>query len=198
VLTGDHLRHIEPHDEGVDAQVTRSSATKGHTEAEELFFAAIEGARERLWLTTAYFAPRRAFTEALLRAVERGVDVRLLVNGPHIDKEIVRRAGHASYDHLLENGVRIFEFQPTMLHAKTLVIDERWATIGSINFDDRSFRLHEELNLSVSDDGCATELGGHFDEDLARSEELTLEAWRARPAHTRAIEKGSAILKRQL
>ncbi|MEX2274968.1 MAG: phospholipase D-like domain-containing protein [Actinomycetota bacterium] len=198
VLTGDRLRHIDPYDDGVDAQVTRSSATKGHTEAEELFFAAIEGAQQRLWLTTAYFAPRRAFVDAIVRAVGRGADVRLLVNGPNIDKQIVRRAGHASYDRLLQHGVRIFEFQPTMLHAKVMVIDRRWATIGSINFDDRSFRLHEELNLSVSDDGCASELAGHFDDDLARAEELTLDAWRARPAHTRAVEKGSALLKRQL
>ncbi|MEX0990255.1 MAG: phospholipase D-like domain-containing protein [Actinomycetota bacterium] len=198
VLTGDHLALVDPFDDGVDAQVTRSSATKGHTEAEELFFAAIEGSRERLWLTTAYFAPRRAFVDALTRASDRGVDVRLLVNGPHIDKRIVRRAGHASYSTLLEHDIRIFEFQPTMLHAKILLIDGRWATIGSINFDDRSFRLHEELNLSISDPGCTDRLAGHFEEDLGRAEEMTLEAWHARPAHRRALETGSALVRRQL
>ena len=104
-------------------QVVRSSAGVGDTNAEALFFLAIACARERLDLTAAYFAPRPAFVQALCDAAARGVDVRVLVPGPYIDKGVVRVAGRAVYDELLECGVRVFEYQPTMLHAKSISID---------------------------------------------------------------------------
>jgi PLD-like domain len=119
ILSGpDHLPDIDGFDDGVQVQVTRSTAEKGSTDAEHLFYAAIACARERIWLTTAYFAPRRAFVEALCEAVGRGVDVRVLTNGPHIDKQVVRQAGHRTYQRMLECGVRIFEYQRTMLHGR--------------------------------------------------------------------------------
>jgi cardiolipin synthase len=179
-------------------QVTRSTAEKGATDAEHLFYAAIACAQERIWLTTAYFAPRRAFVEALCEAVGRGVDVRVLTNGPHIDKQVVRQAGHRTYERMLECGVRIFEYQRTMLHAKVMMVDASWATVGSINFDNRSFALNDELNLSLRDRGVVAGLEKHFLADLDESRELVLAAWRSRPVAMRARELASAAVRREL
>ena len=193
-----HLPDLDGFDDGVQVQVTRSSAEKGSTDAEQLFYTAIACARERLWLTTAYFAPRRAFVDALCEAVRRGVDVRVLVNGPHIDKNLVRRAGQQAYDRLLASGVRIFEYQRTMLHTKTLAVDSAWATVGSINFDNRSFSLNDELNLAVRDPAVVATFEKHFLADLDDAVELGLAAWRARPLAQRAREVGGALLRREL
>ncbi|MFL6190859.1 MAG: phospholipase D-like domain-containing protein, partial [Actinomycetes bacterium] len=106
ILSGrDHLPDVRGVEDGILAQVTRSTAEKGSTDAEHLFYAAIACARERIWLTTAYFAPRRAFVDALCDAVRRGVEVRVLTNGPHIDREVVRQAGRRTYQRMLECGV---------------------------------------------------------------------------------------------
>jgi len=94
-------------------------------------------------LTADYFVPRPAFTDAVIETARRGVQVRVLVPGPHIDKGLVRVAGRATYKTLLDAGVRIFEYQPTMLHAKSLVVDGAWASVGTVNFDNRSFQLHD-------------------------------------------------------
>jgi cardiolipin synthase len=199
ILTGrEHLPDLEGFDDGVQVQVTRSTAQKGSTDAEHLFYAAIACARERLWLTTAYFAPRQAFVDALCAAVGRGVDVRVLVNGPHIDKETVRQAGRRSYDALLACGGRIFEYQRTMIHAKVLVVDSAWATVGSINFDNRSFALNDELNLSVRDRAVVAEFEKHFLADVDDAVELDLARWRARPLSAKAKELGSALVNREL
>src|SRR6266700_2062319 len=193
-----HLPDLRGDDDGVQAQVTRSAAEKGSTDAEQLFYSAIVGARSRIWLTTAYFAPRRAFVEALCEAVERGVDVRLLTNGPHIDKQVVRQAGHCSYQRLLDCGVRVFEYQRTMLHAKTLLVDDQWATVGSINFDNRSFALNDELNISFRDPGLVATLEKHFLQDVEDACELDAPAWRARPLSARVRELGGSLLRREL
>jgi len=199
ILSGtDHLPDLDGFDDGVQVQVTRSTAEKGSTDAEHLFYAAIACARERIWLTTAYFAPRRAFVEALCEAVGRGVDVRVLTNGPHIDKQVVRQAGHRTYERMLQCGVRIFEYQRTMLHAKVMVVDANWATVGSMNFDNRSFALNDELNLSLRDKGIVAGLEKHFLTDLDDARELGLAAWRARPLRLRARELASAAVRREL
>ncbi|MBW3594266.1 MAG: cardiolipin synthase B [Actinobacteria bacterium] len=198
ILTGRHLPSVDGFDDGVRAQVTRSSAKKGSTEAEQLFYTAIVGAREKLWITTAYFAPRQAFVDVLKDAVDRGVDVRLIVNGPHIDHDLVRRAGHVSFGELLDGGVRIFEYQRTMLHAKVTVVDGVWSSIGSMNFDNRSFALNDELNLSIQDAAVAREFEAHFEQDLADSIELTPESWKDRPLSGRAKEMAAALIRREL
>ena len=199
ILSGrDHLPDVRGFGDGVQVQVTRSTAQKGSSDAEHLFYAAIACAQERLWLTTAYFAPRRAFVDALSDAVRRGVDVRVLTNGPHIDKQVVRQAGRRSYQQLLECGVRLFEYQRTMLHAKTMLVDSAWATVGSINFDNRSFSLNDELNLSVREPAVVAELEKHFLDDTDDATELDLASWRARPLPARARELGSAAVRREL
>lgn len=198
ILAGRHLPDVAAFDDGVPAQATRSSATKGSTEAEQLFYAAIESARKKLWITTAYFAPRQAFVEVLADAVGRGVDVRLIVNGPHIDHALVRHAGHVSFAELLETGVRIFEYHRTMLHAKVAVVDGAWSTIGSMNFDNRSFSLNDELNLSIQDAGIAAEFESHFESDLGDCIELTPAMWSRRPFGMRAKEAAAALIRREL
>ena len=199
ILSGsEHLPDVQGFEDGIQVQVTRSTAEKGSTDAEHLFYAAITCARERIWVTTSYFAPRRAFVEALCAASARGVDVRVLTNGPHINKQVVRQAGHLTYERMLECGVRIFEYQRTMLHAKVLIVDANWATVGSINFDNRSFALNDELNLSVRDRAVVAELERHFRADIDDAVELDLAGWRARPAVVRARELASAAVRREL
>jgi len=195
ILTGRHLPHISGFEDGIDVQVTRSSATKGSTDIEELFYAAIAGARDRLWVTTAFFVPPDAFADALCALARRGVDVRILVNGPHIDKEVLRRAAQRSYDRLLMCGVRIFEYQRTMLHAKTLMVDGAWASVGSNNFTNRSLALNSELSFSVSDRRIVAQLEEHFRDDLRAANEFDLESWRNRPLRKRAIERATSPVR---
>jgi cardiolipin synthase len=198
VLAGRHLPQLPVFDDGVEVQVSKSSARQGRTAAEALAFVAIFGAQERLWFTTAYFAPRVALIEALVAAAERGVDVRILVNGPHIDKEVVRRVGQRSYGKLLEAGVRIFEYQKTMMHAKVVLGDGCWANVGSANFDNRSLALQDEMNCSVLDATIVTELEKHFFEDFDASEEIDMQRWRHRPLRSRALEAASESLRHSL
>lgn len=179
-------------------QLVRSRAGVGDTNVEALYFLAIACARERIELTAAYFAPRPAFVDALVEAARRGVRVRVLVPGEHIDKQFVRLAGQAVYERLLAAGVRIWEYGPTMLHAKVMTVDGRWSSVGSVNFDNRSFQLHDEATLSVQSAAFAAELGEQFERDLAVSEEIDPAAWRRRAAHRRIGERLLTYLRREL
>lgn len=175
--------------------MTRSSpAAGGGTAASHLFWSVIAGTRERQWVTTANFTSGPAFIEVLCAAAGRGVDVRILGNGRHIDKAVVRRASQSSYGALLEAGVRMFEYQRTMLHAKVLIAGG-WANIGSSNFDHRSFGLDDELNVAFSDPGLVSELEKHFLADLDESEEMDLHRWRARPLHRRVVEHAGDLAR---
>ena len=199
VLAGeDYLPDLDPVVGGGPMQLVRSSATVGDTNAEALYYLAIASARESLELTAAYFAPRPAFTRALAAAAERGVHLRILVPGPHIDKGFVRLAGRASYTTLLEAGAQIFEYQPTMLHAKTLSVDGAWSSVGTVNFDNRSFQLHDEVTLGVWDGRFASTLHEQFDRDVARSLEIDPERWAERGALHRAREAATTPLRREL
>jgi cardiolipin synthase A/B len=193
-----NLPEIPRKEGGVCVHVTRSSAAKDGTDLEKLVYTAIAGSRQRLWLTTGYFVPRQAFVDALIAAVNRGVDVRILVNGPHSHREVARQAGQTYFTQLLEGGVRIFEYQKTFLHAKTLVIDDSWVTIGTNNFNNRSFMLNDEITVSVWDNDSAAELARHFLDDLDASIELDLEGWLKRPLAKRLYERATALIKREL
>jgi cardiolipin synthase len=195
VVGGSHFPELAPLDGGVDVQVILSSPGSGGTATSRLFFAAIAGARERLWITTAYFAPDEAFLDLLCDAAARAVDVKILVNGPNVDKEVVRETGQRQYGRLLEAGVRIFEYQPTMLHAKVMIADG-WANLGSSNLEHRSLGLDDELIVGFSDPALVDELARQFVEDLDVSEEYDLERWKRRPLRKRARE-GAADLFRQ-
>jgi cardiolipin synthase A/B len=199
VLAGEeHLPELEPLNDDGPMQLVRSSAKVGDTNVEALYYLAIASAQRSMEITAAYFVPRPAFTEALAEAATRGVEVRILVPGPHIDKELVRVAGRAAYEQLIDAGVRIFEYQPTMLHAKSLVVDARWASVGTVNFDNRSFQLHDEVTLCVWDDDFAGRLRDAFERDLERSEELEPGSWERRPPHRRVAEAATKLLRREL
>jgi cardiolipin synthase len=194
----DYLPPLEELEGGEPMQLVRSSAGVGDTNVEALMFLAIESAQTRLDLTSAYFVPRPAFIRALCEAAERGVEVRILVPGPHMDKELVRLAGRRTYEQLLGCGVRVFEFLPTMLHAKTLVIDDAWSSVGSVNFDNRSFQQNDEATLCVQSRSFARELTDRFERDLATSEEISERRWGRRPMLHRGAELVAGLARREL
>jgi len=199
VLVGeDYLPEIEEADDGGPMQVVRSSAGVGDTNIEALYYLAIAAARRRLDLTAAYFVPRPAFIEALQDAAERGVRVRVVVPGPHADKPPVREAGRASYGPLLEAGIEIWEYQPTMLHAKSLVVDDVWASVGSVNFDNRSFQLQDEATLCVQSERFAGLLTAQFERDLAASERISADGYDRRGALARTQQGVLKLARREL
>jgi cardiolipin synthase A/B len=199
VLAGErYLPEIEELDGGGAMQVMRSNATMGDTNAEALVYLALAAAKRSIELTSAYFVPRPAFTDALVEAVERGVELRILVPGSHIDKEFVRTAGRAAYDELLGAGVEIYEYCPTMLHAKTLTVDGSWSSVGSVNFDNRSFQLHDEATLCVQSERFAGLLHDVFERDLERSERIDPQEWSKRPPAQRARERLTKYARREL
>jgi cardiolipin synthase len=198
VLPPSHLPELSPVPDGVPVQLSRSSPGHDPAATELLFLVSVLGARERVWVTTAYFAPRRGVVEALMAAARRGVDVRLLVNGSEIDKPPVRRAGQRDYARLLEVGVRIYEYECTMMHAKVLVVDDGWANVGTANWDNRSMALQEEVNCSMLDAGVVTELEKDFLEDFEACQEIDLDRWRRRSVAARAYEAVSAGFRHSL
>jgi cardiolipin synthase len=199
VLAGDrYLPQIEELEDGGPMQVMRSSATMGDTNAEALVYLTVAAAKRSIELTSAYFVPRPAFTDALVEAAERGVRLRILVPGSHIDKEFVRTAGRAAYDDLLDAGIEIYEYCPTMLHAKTLTVDGSWSSVGSVNFDNRSFQLHDEVTLCVQSERLAGRLHEVFEHDIESSERIEPEEWAERPVTQRARERVTKYVRREL
>ncbi len=199
VLVGDgYLPDIPQSDGGGPMMVVRSSAGVGDTNVEALYYLAIAAARETLDLTAAYFVPRPAFIDALCDAADRGVRVRILVPGPNIDKPPVWVAGRVSYEQLVSCGVEIHEYQPTMLHAKSMVVDGGWSSVGSVNFDNRSFQLHDEATLCVLSDAFAAELTEQFERDLELSERIDPDRWKGRGPLQRASESALKLVRREL
>jgi cardiolipin synthase len=199
VLTSpDYLPEIPEQEGGGPMMVVRSGSGVGDTNVEALYFLAIESARRTLDLTAAYFAPRPAFVQALCDAAVRGVDVRVLVPGPHIDKEFVRVAGRGAYEALLGCGVQIFEYQPTMLHAKSITVDGVWSSVGSVNFDNRSFQLHDEATLCVQSERFAAQLTDQFERDLDASEAIRPRSFARRGLHHRIAERILTLARREL
>ncbi len=165
--------------EGAGVLVLDARPNRGYAEAASILTAIVTAARERVWITNAYFAPRRAAVRILGSAAQRGVDVRLLLPGL-TDVPIVRHAGHGFYKALLDRGVRIFEYQPAILHAKSMVADGLASVVGSTNLDFRSFHFNAECNLVILDRPTGARLERAFEDDLAKSEEIVLETWRRR------------------
>lgn len=162
------------------AGVLNASPTLGSTPAERFLALSIAGARKTLYVTNSYFAPDETFTSLLADAARRGVDVRLLVAGRLTDIRTTRLAGRSRYETLLVAGVRIFEWQPTTLHAKTFVIDGQWASVGTFNFDNRSLVLNDEVALAVLDTAFGRRMNEIFADDLRHAAEIKLETFRER------------------
>ena len=146
----DYFPQLEPVG-GHYAQVFRSSPGEGSASMRLMYLLAIASAAKSIRIANAYFVPDSLVRDMLVQARDRGVDVEIIVPGPVLDAQIVRRASRAKWGPLLRAGVRIYEYQPTMYHTKVMVVDEVWSSVGSTNFDDRSFRLNDEANLNVLD-----------------------------------------------
>lgn len=155
--------------------VVASTPRDGGTQARVLLQALINCAKHTICITTPYFLPDRSARQALMDAVERGVKVKILTAGPHIDHPIVRTLSHHSTRRVVEAGAEIYEYQPSMIHAKLLTVDGQWSVIGSANFDHRSFALNDEVNMAIRDRELASTIDADLEEDLTRSVRLTLE-----------------------
>ncbi|HEX8171662.1 MAG TPA: cardiolipin synthase [Thermoanaerobaculia bacterium] len=198
LLTGlDYFPQLAPRGTQL-TQVLKSSPSEGSSAVKLLYIVSIVSAQKSIYLSSAYFVPDLDTIRALEGAVRRGVDVRVIVPGEFTDVPIVRHAGRLFYGHLLRRGIRVFEYQPTMMHAKTMVVDGIWTSVGSSNFDDRSFRLNDEVNVNIYDEGLAAQMEKMFFEDLARSEEITRRRWLQRPWMDRVKERVAGWLKPQL
>jgi cardiolipin synthase len=179
-------------------QVLKSSPSEGSSTVKLLYIISIVSAVKSIYISNAYFVPDADTTRALEGAVRRGVDVRVIVPGEFTDVPIVRQASRWHYEFLLRRGIRIFEYQPTMMHAKTMVVDGAWTTIGSSNFDDRSFRLNDEVNINIYNDDLAAQMEAMFHADLARCEEVNLRKWFRRGWLDKAKEKLAGVFRPQL
>ena len=179
-------RPIEPRGQ-VYAQVARSSPAGGGAAMYTTFLLALSAARQSLLVTNPYFVLDDTMREAVLRTVRRGVRVAVLVPAA-IDHNVVRQASRAQFGELLRAGVEIYEYTPALLHAKTMVIDGVWATVGSTNLDNLSFAYNDELNLIVYDRGVAQQLVHVFNEDVGVSQRVTYEKWKRRGLGARLLE----------
>ncbi|MEZ0336318.1 MAG: phosphatidylserine/phosphatidylglycerophosphate/cardiolipin synthase family protein [Gemmatimonadales bacterium] len=180
------------------AQLFRSSADDGSESVRLMYFLSLASAERSVRLANAYFVPDSLAVRTLVDARRRGATVEIIVPGRHIDQKLVRRASRALWGPLLEAGVAIYEYQPTMYHVKVAVVDEIWTSVGSTNFDSRSFRLNDEANLNVLDPRFAEGQVGMFEEDKRRARRITLEEWRHRPWRERATEWVAALFRMQL
>ncbi len=182
----------------VDAQMFRSSPTGGSESMQLMYLMAITAAQHSIHLSSSYFVPDDLTVKTLVNAAKRGVKIQIITPGPEIDADVVRSASRSRWGELLEAGVRIAEFQPTMFHVKALVVDAMLVSVGSTNFDNRSFRLNDEANLNVMDKDFALRQIAIFNDDLRRSKNITLEAWQQRPWQEKATDRIASLLGSQL
>ena len=180
------------------AQVFMSSPAEGSESARLMYLMSIASARESVRIANAYFVPDDLSVQTLVDATKRGVRVEIIVPGKHVDTHVTRRAGRSRWGPLLEAGVAIHEYGPTMFHCKVMIVDGLWTTVGSTNFDNRSFRLNDEANLNVLDADFARSQAEVFERDKARSRRITLEEWKNRPWTEKLKERTAGLLRSQL
>jgi cardiolipin synthase len=182
----------------MDAQMFGSSPVGGSESMHLMVLLALTAAHTSIDIENPYFVPDRLTVDALIEARRRGVRVRIVVPGRYTDARIGRWAAQGLYGVLLQAGVEIFEYQPTMIHCKVMVIDAVWTSVGSANFDDRSFRLNDEANLNVFSARLAAEQICHIDADIAQSKRMVLKRWTRRPVSRRLYENLALLLRSQL
>lgn len=193
VLHGpDYFPPLQPAGES-PAQIFSSSPSGGSESMELMYLLAITAATKSIHLSNSYFVPDDLVIRALIDAVQRGVKVQIIVPGTNIDTETVRRASRGQWGELLKAGVEIFEYQPTMFHCKVMIVDGLLVSVGSTNFDERSFRLNDEANLNVYDEAFARDQLAIFEKDLQQSRRITLEQWQSRPLSEKIIEHTLAL-----
>lgn len=182
----------------MDAHMFIASPAGGSESMHLMYLMGIAAAEQSIDLQASYFVPDALIHKALIAARQRGVRIRILVPGKHIDSDTVRLASKAEWGPLLQAGVEIHEYLPTMMHNKLLIIDREMVSVGSTNFDVRSFRLNDEASLNVYDRSFAQKMTRVFEEDLKHSERYTYETWAARPLKDKLIERFVLPIKSQL
>jgi cardiolipin synthase len=198
VLHGDAYFPFIEEQGALRCQMFKSSPMEGSESARLMYLLSITAAQKSLRVGNAYFVPDDLVREALIAAVRRGVAVEVLVPGAHLDSTLVRGASRHRWGKLLENGVRIFEYQPTMFHRKVMIIDDLWVSVGSANFDNRSFRLNDEANLNVFDSEFALEESEAFAKDQLLAREITWEQWKRRSLMEKVSDAAMGLLRSQL
>ena len=201
--TGDVLHGDEyfpkPESRGaLRAQMFKSSVDGGAESLQLMYLLSIAAAARTIDLSMAYFIPDQHTLDHLDFALKRGVRVRIIVPGRHNDSWMVRRASRSNWGRFLANGGELYEYEPTMFHCKVLVIDGLWTSVGSTNFDTRSFRLNDEANLNVYDKAFAERQTADFENDLKRARRVTYEEWKGRPWYDRVIDNVVAFFEPQL
>ena len=182
----------------VAAQMFISSPGGGAESMQLMYLLSIGAATRSIRLSMSYFVPDDVAIASFVDALKRGVKVQLILPGEHIDTAVVRRASRATWGKLLRAGAEIYEYQPTMFHCKVMIVDDLWVSVGSTNFDNRSFAVNDEANLNVYDRAFARAQSAVFDADLERSRRISLEQWENRPWREKLAEHTSGLLSSQL
>jgi cardiolipin synthase len=198
-LVGEEFFPLLPLPGALSVAVVPSSPLAAMSGAGRVYAISLAAATKEIWIANSYFLPDDATSRLLVAAAKRGVDVRVIVpSDEQSDVPATKAAGRSSFGPLLEGGVKIFEYQPTMFHLKTMVVDGIFSTVGSANFDERSFHLNEELNLFVYDAGFAGRMRESFGRDLARSRPYTYAMWRGRSLRQKLTEWIAAPFRSEL
>jgi len=193
ILAGDKFYPpLEPAG-NLEAQAIKVSRGDASSLAKMLYYVAIQSAAKTVHIQNAYFLPDPQIREALVKAVQRGVDVRIMVPGKHIDVPVVRMASRVHYGELLEGGVKIYEYLPTMMHTKAAVFDGLFAIVGSINFDTRSMEKNAEESITFYDRGFGAKVEAMFDADMKNCRQIDYGRWRRRGIDNRFAEILSAL-----
>jgi cardiolipin synthase len=180
------------------AQMFSSSPSGGSESMQLMYLLAITAARKTIDLANSYFVPDELTIKTLIDAAHRGVKVRVLTPNGHIDSEVVRKASRGSWGPMLRAGIEVAEYQPTMFHVKGLVVDGMFSSVGSTNFDNRSFRLNDEANLNVLNVDFGHEQQRVFDIDWSKARRISLDEWERRPLTERMLERLASLLQAQL
>jgi len=198
LLTGEAYFPSIRNEHPLVAMVVNSTPTiGGGTRARILFQLLLASARESISITTPYFLPDKSLMKELCRAVDRGLRVRILVPGRKSDHMVTRSTSRAGYGELLKAGAEVYEYQPSMIHAKVLCIDNLWVVVGSTNFDNRSFGINDEVNLALRDPNVAMRFENDMAFDLEQSRRVSLQEWKHRPVTERATELMGLVFERQ-
>jgi cardiolipin synthase len=188
-LVGDEFFPDIPADGASSAAVVPSSPLAAMSGAGRVYAISLAAASKEIWIANSYFVPDETTSGLLVAAVKRGVDVRIIVpSDEHNDVPATRVAGRAAFGPLLAGGVKMFEYRPTMFHPKTMIVDGIFSTVGSANFDDRSFYLNEEINLFVYDSKFADRMRESYQRDLSHCRPYTLAMWQHRSPVKRFTE----------
>lgn len=183
---------------GVSAQMFSSSPTGGSESMQLMYLLSIASAGKSMLLASSYFVPDELAVKAMVDAAMRGVRIKIITPGKHIDTEVVRKASRGRWGDLLKAGIEIYEYEPTMYHVKMMIVDDYLVSVGSTNFDNRSFRLNDEANLNIYDTTFARQMVQVFEQDLARSRRITLEQWEHRPVGEKLMEHTLSLIGNQL